>query len=40
VDYRELEGAFETVEAIQEVRGIGPATFEQLKDLITAGSHP
>lgn len=40
VDYRELEGAFETIEAIQEVRGIGPATFERLKDLITAGSQP
>jgi competence protein ComEA len=40
VDYRELEGAFETVEEIQEVRGIGPATFEQIKDLITAGTQP
>lgn len=40
VDYRELEGGFETLEEIQEVRGIGPATFEQIRDLISTGRQP
>lgn len=35
IDYRTANGPFQTIEEIQNVRGIGPATFEQLKDLIT-----
>jgi competence protein ComEA len=35
VDYRDAHGAFATIEAIQNVSGIGPATFEAIKDLIT-----
>ena len=37
VEYREANGPFETIEQIQNVPGIGPATFEGLKDMITAG---
>jgi competence protein ComEA len=36
LDYREANGPFKTIEDIQSVPGIGPATFERLKDLITA----
>lgn len=35
VDYRETYGPFETVEEILEIPGIGPSTFEQIRDLIT-----
>jgi competence protein ComEA len=35
IDYRNENGAFSTIEEIMEVSGIGPATFERLKDLIT-----
>lgn len=35
VDYRTSHGPFTTIEAIQNVKGIGPATFEKLKDHIT-----
>jgi competence protein ComEA len=34
IDYREANGPFATIEAIQNVSGIGPATFENIKDLI------
>lgn len=37
VDYREANGPFETTEEIQNVPGIGPATFEGLMDMITVG---
>jgi competence protein ComEA len=37
IDYREANGPFQTIEDIQNVSGIGPKTFEGLKDLITAG---
>ncbi len=37
VDYRQTEGPFQTVEDLQNVPGIGPATFEGLKDLVTVG---
>ena len=37
VEYREANGPFETIEDIQNVPGIGPATFEGLKDLTTVG---
>lgn len=37
VDCREANGPFETIEDIQNVPGIGPVTFEEIKDLITVG---
>ena len=37
VDYREANGSFESIEDIQDVPGIGPATFEGLRDMITVG---
>jgi competence protein ComEA len=37
VAYREANGPFETIEQIQNVPGIGPATFEGLRDLIAVG---
>ena len=35
IEYRETNGPFIGIEDIQKVSGIGPATFEKLKDLIT-----
>ena len=37
VDYRTANGPFQTIEDILKVQGIGPATFAQIKDLITVG---
>lgn len=38
MEYREANGPFETIEDIQNVPGIGPVTFDGLKDLITVES--
>jgi competence protein ComEA len=35
IDYREANGPFTTIEGIMDVSGIGPATFDKIKDLIT-----
>ncbi len=35
VDYRTQNGPFQKIEDIKQVRGIGDAIFEQIKDLIT-----
>jgi competence protein ComEA len=35
IDYRQTVGPFATIEAIQEVKGIGSATFEKIKAFIT-----
>lgn len=35
IDYRNKNGPFKSIEEIQNVSGIGPKTFEKLKDLIT-----
>jgi len=35
VDYREAHGGFKSIEEIQEVAGIGPKTFEKIKNQIT-----
>jgi competence protein ComEA len=35
--YRQLNGAFTSIEAIQDVDGIGPVTYEKIKNLITIG---
>lgn len=37
IDYRTLNGPFATIEDIINVSGIGTATFEEIKDLITVG---
>ena len=34
ITYRETHGPFTSIEQIQNVYGIGPSTFEQLKELI------
>ena len=40
VEYREMNGRFETVEGIQEVSGIGATTFERVEGLITVDELP
>jgi competence protein ComEA len=35
IDYREEHGGFQTIEDILNVSGIGPSTYDQIKDLIT-----
>ncbi len=35
IAYRQAHGPFKTIEDIQNVKGIGPATFERIKELIT-----
>lgn len=35
--YRQTNGPFQNIEEIQAVKGIGPAIFEEIKDLITVG---
>lgn len=37
IDYREQNGPFLTTEDIINVSGIGPGTYERIKDLITVG---
>jgi competence protein ComEA len=37
IDYRDTYGPFFSVEDILFVDGIGPSTFEAIKDLITVG---
>jgi competence protein ComEA len=37
IDYRTQNGPFATIEAIQNVQGVGSATFEEIKTLITVG---
>ncbi len=40
IDYRNTNGPFNRIEDILDVPGIGPKTFDQLKDLITVGTSP
>jgi competence protein ComEA len=40
IDYRNANGPFARIEDIQDVSGIGPATFDKIKDLITVGTSP
>ena len=35
IDYRDENGPFQAIEDIMNVSGIGPATFEEIQDLIT-----
>lgn len=37
IDYRVQHGPFSQIEQIMDVSGIGPATFDRLKNLITTG---
>jgi competence protein ComEA len=37
IAYRKVNGLFKTIEEIQNVSGIGPKTFEGMRDLITVG---
>ncbi len=37
IAYREEHGGFSSIEEIKNVKGIGDALFEELRDLITAG---
>jgi competence protein ComEA len=38
IDYRSTNGPFKKIEDIQNVKGIGPATFADMKSLITVGA--
>jgi competence protein ComEA len=37
VDYRQAFGSFQNIQDIQNVAGVGPATYDLIKDLITVG---
>jgi competence protein ComEA len=37
IEYRQTEGLFISIEEIQKVPGIGPATYDEIKGLITVG---
>jgi len=37
IEYREANGSFERIEDLQNVSGIGPKTFEGMRDLIMVG---
>lgn len=40
IEYRENNGGFKSIEEIQNIEGIGPATFEKLKDRIVVNPAP
>lgn len=40
VDYRELNGPFSSVSDITNVQGIGPTTYEKIRDLVTVRKPP
>ncbi len=35
IDYRDTNGPFTTIDEIMDVSGVGPSTFDEIKDLIT-----
>ena len=37
IDYRITNGSFSSIEEIQKVTGIGPATYEKIRNFITVG---
>lgn len=37
ISYREQNGLFRNINELLKVKGIGPATFEKIKDLVTVG---
>jgi competence protein ComEA len=40
IEYRTTHGPFETIDAIQNVSGIGPKTFDEIKELIIVEISP
>jgi competence protein ComEA len=40
IDYRNNHGLFTKIDEILEVEGIGPVTFEKIRELITVGTPP
>jgi competence protein ComEA len=40
IDYRTANGPFTSIEELLEVNGIGQATFDKIKDLVTVGTSP
>lgn len=41
VDYRDRAGPFRSIEEVMEVKGIGPATYEAIRDLVyVSGATP
>ncbi len=40
VDYRNQEGPFHRTDELMKVPGIGPVTYEGVKDLVTVGEVP
>ena len=40
VDYREGTGQFQSIEEVMDVKGIGPATYESIRDLIRVKKAP
>ena len=37
IEYRQANDGFKSIEEIEQIKGIGPATFEKMKDMITVG---
>ena len=40
IQYRQENGPFDEIEAIQAVSGIGPVTFEKIREFVTVGGAP
>ena len=40
IDYRTVNGSFNSLEDLLEVDGIGQATFDKIKNLVTVGTSP
>ena len=40
IQYRQENGPFSEIQGIQAVSGIGPVTFEKIKEFITVGGAP
>ena len=40
IEYREMNGPFETIERLLEVQGIGPVKYDGIQDLVTVSESP
>jgi competence protein ComEA len=40
IEFREMNGPFETIQDIQNVKGIGPTTFENMREQIAVSERP
>jgi competence protein ComEA len=40
IEYRQVHGPFAEIQDIERVSGIGPATYQKIKELITVGDNP